>query len=54
MVAAIELLERSKETRKDFADIVKEGFNVIDTTTEDAKKNFGYCPTESNIQLGMF
>lgn len=43
LIASIETFNSSKSTKKEFVKLLNEGFLIIETTTEDAKSNFGYC-----------
>lgn len=43
LIASIELFKTSKGTRKEFSQYVFEGFEVINVTTQEATKRFGYC-----------
>ena len=42
-ICSIERFESDKDIQKEFSYYMKDGFEIISVTTEDAKKNFGYC-----------
>ncbi len=48
LIASVASFEASRETREDFATMMIDGYSIIETTTHDAKKNFGIsvdgCP----------
>lgn len=54
-IATLEAFKR-KEVREDFAKLLVDGFEVIETTTQDARNRFGFCPTEKNgsVQIQLF
>lgn len=43
LIASIESFDRDKDTRKNFAKMAMDGFEILNTTTADAKENFDYC-----------
>lgn len=43
LISCIDLFRTNKKTRMNFAELLIDGFDIIETTTEDAINNFGYC-----------
>jgi len=43
MIAKMERFRKDKETQKEFTQLFKKGFEILNTTTEDARENFGFC-----------
>ena len=58
LVASIQKYNKKKGVRKDFAEMLVDGFEIIEVSTEDAKKNFGYCDCQlvepEGVQLSIF
>lgn len=43
LIASIESFNRNKDTQKEFAGLMREGFLIVEVTTFDAISGFGYC-----------
>ena len=43
LIASLEQFNSNIETRKEFAKLLIDKFEVIYVTTQNAKDNFGYC-----------
>lgn len=56
LIASIEYFDARRDVREDFAELMVDGFEIIETTTQDAKDNFGFCSGEKQEpeQLLMF
>ena len=52
LIASLNSFHSDKEVRKDFAEMMIEGFNIIEVTTQQARDGFGYCefPEEATKQ----
>lgn len=53
LIASIESFNRDKGTRKEFSEMMNDGFEIIEVSTKDARNNFGYCPqpVQSSIKF---
>ena len=43
LICCIELFSEDEEVQKEFQGYMKDGFDIVSVTTDDAKSNYGSC-----------
>lgn len=49
LITTIDNFKNNVDTRRDFAEMMIDGFEIIEVTTQQAKNNFGYCKPQPTL-----